>query len=113
MIKIKEGIGTDDIRLVRISNGDHLHVQLLGEADANGDRAVTDSLTVEKYYIDNSAKIERLEFEDGTVWDASDFILARIRGGSGNDSLVGEAHLDDVFDSDAGGNDRLHGFWRR
>ena len=58
------------------------HVQLLGEADANGDRAVTDSLTVEKYYIDNSAKIERLEFEDGTVWDASDFILARIRGGS-------------------------------
>ena len=37
-------------------------------------------------------------------------MLARIRGGSGNDSLVGEAHLDDVFDSDAGGNDRLHGF---
>ena len=66
VIKIKEGIGTADVRLVRSSNGDHLHVQLLGVADANGDRAVTDSLTVEKYYVDNSAKIERLEFEDGT-----------------------------------------------
>ena len=68
MIKIKEGIGTADVRLVRSSNGDHLHVQLLGEADDNGVRAVTDSLTVEKYYIDNSAKIERLEFKDGTSW---------------------------------------------
>ena len=48
MIKIKSGIGTADIRLVRSSDGDHLHVQLLGAADANGDRAVTDSLTVEK-----------------------------------------------------------------
>ena len=38
VIKIKEGIGTDDIRLVRSSNGDHLHVQLLGAADANGVR---------------------------------------------------------------------------
>ena len=51
---------------MRSSNGDHLHVQLLGVADANGDRAVTDSLTsVEKYYIDNSAKIERLELKMG------------------------------------------------
>ena len=80
VIKIKEGIGTDDIRLVRSSNGDHLHVQLLGAADANGVRAVTDSLTVENHYIDASAKVERLEFEDGTAWDANDFILARIRG---------------------------------
>ena len=67
MIKLKSGIGTDDIRLVRSSNGDHLHVQLLGEADANGDRAVTDSLTVENYYIDDSAKVERLEFEGTTI----------------------------------------------
>ena len=43
VIKIKEGIGTADVRLVRSSNGNHLHVQLLGEADANGVRAVTDS----------------------------------------------------------------------
>ena len=43
------------------------------------------------------------------MWDANDFILARIRGGSGNDSLAGEAHLDDVFDSNAGGDDILRG----
>ena len=109
VIKIKEGIGTDDIRLVRSWNGNDLHVLLLGEADDDGARAVTDRLIVEKYYIDNSAKIERLEFKDGPVWDANDFILARIRGGSGNDSLAGEAHLDDVFDSNAGGDDILRG----
>ena len=82
VIKIKSGIGMANVRLVRGSYyGNHLYVQLLGEADANGDRAVTDSLTVDNYYIDDSAKIERLEFEDGTTWDENDFMLAPIRGG--------------------------------
>ena len=46
VIKIKSGIGMANVRLVRGSYyGNHLYVQLLGEADANGDRAVTDSLT--------------------------------------------------------------------
>ncbi|WOV92031.1 MAG: calcium-binding protein [Candidatus Zeuxoniibacter abyssi] len=109
-IRIKSGIGVSDIHLVRSNNGNHLHVQLLGEVDANGDRAVTDSLIVENHYIDASAKIERLEFEDGTAWDANDFMLARIRGGGGHDTLHGEGHLNDVFDGNAGGNDILYGY---
>ena len=44
------------------------------------------------------------------MWYESDFILARIKGGDGDDSLVGASHLNDIFDSDAGGNDRLHGY---
>ena len=56
VIKIKEGIGTDDIRLVRSWNGNDLHVLLLGEADDDGARAVTDRLIVEKYYIGQFSK---------------------------------------------------------
>ena len=99
--------------MVRSSNGDHLHVQLLGAADDDGDRAVTDSLTVEKYYIDDSAKIERVEFEDGTAWDANDFILARITSSHSHGSerhANGEGHLNDVFDVAGGGNEKFHGY---
>ena len=67
--------------------------------DNNG--SVSDSLTVENYYTDASGKIESIEFADGTVWYESDFILARIKGGDGDDSLVGASHLNDIFDSDA------------
>ena len=109
-IKIKSGIGTADIRLLRSSDGDHLYVQLLGAVDTNGVRAVTDSLTVANYYTDDSAKIERVEFTDGTAWDANDFILARIKGTSGDDGLYGEDNLNDVFDGDVGGDDTLYGY---
>ena len=56
---------------------------------------------MENYYTDASGKIESIEFADGTVWYESDFILARIKGGGGDDSLVGASHLNDIFDSDA------------
>ena len=51
---------------------------------------------MEKYYIDDSAKIERVEFEDGTAWDANDFILARITSSHSHGSerhANGEGHL--------------------
>ena len=98
---------------MRSSNGDHLHVQLLGEADANGDRAVTDSLTVENYYIDDSAKVERLEFEGTTIWSAHEFDEAQatawVRGTNSDDTLDGTVNQGDVFDSNAGGDDILRG----
>ena len=89
-IRIKSGIGVSDVRLARRRYSDdgeynyyydHLIIELLGEEDANGDRAVTDSLTVENYFTsDVSAQVEKLIFEeDGTEWGASDFIQARIR----------------------------------
>ena len=66
-IKLKGGIGTNDVQLARSNDGDDLIVQLLAS-----DGSVSDSLTVENYYTDNSAKIERVEFADGTVWSADD-----------------------------------------
>ncbi|WOV92030.1 MAG: hypothetical protein R1F54_05245 [Candidatus Zeuxoniibacter abyssi] len=63
-IRIKSGIGVSDIHLVRSNNGNHLHVQLLGEADDDGVRAVTDRLTVERYYTDASAKVEKITAGD-------------------------------------------------
>ena len=105
VIRVKSGIAAASVRLRRSDDGDHLHVQLL---DAAG--AVSDSLKVEDYYTKDNAKVESVEFADGTVWDAADFAVARIVGTSGNDRLHGESDLDDVFDADAGGNDRLHGY---
>ena len=104
VIKLKEGIGTEDVQMVRNSYGDDLVVQLLAS-----DGSVSDSLTVGYYYTDDSAKIERVEFADGTAWDADDFAQVRIRGGSGNDTLRGLDNYNDTFDSDAGGNDQLYG----
>ena len=87
-------------------NAGDLVVQLLAI-----DGSVSDSLTVENYYTDDSAKIERVEFADGTVlWSANDFAQARIRGDSGNNDLYGLDNYNDIFDSDAGGNDLLYGY---
>ena len=104
-IKVKAGISPSDVRLRRSGDGKHLHVELL---DAKG--AVTDSLTVNNYFTDSTAKVEGVEFSDGTVWDANDFAAAQIVGGSGNDNLYGLGETNDVFDADAGGNDSLHGY---
>ena len=103
VIKLEEGIGTEDVQLMRYSS--NLFVQLLAS-----DGSVSDSLTVENYYTDDSAKIERVEFDDGTVWGADDLAQARIRGGSSNNNLHGLDNYDDVFDADAGGDDRLFGY---
>ena len=110
VIKIKEGIGTDDVRLARIKNGsDDLYVQLLAS-----DGSVSDSLTVENYYTDDSAKIESIEFADETVWGIHEFSSAQTtawsRGTSDDNTLDGTINHSDVFDSDAGGNDILRGY---
>ena len=104
VIRMKAGIAPSSVRLARSDDGKHLFVQLLG-----ANRTVTDLLKVENYYADSTARIERVEFMDGTVWDANDFMQAAIRGGAGGDSLEGLSGRSDVFDSDAGGNDMLHG----
>ena len=104
VIKLKKGIGTEDVQLVRHGNGNSLIVQLLAI-----DGSVSDSLTVANYYTDDSAKIEQVEFTDGTVWGADDFAQVRIRGTSAGENLEGDNDVANVFDSDAGGNDKLRG----
>ena len=103
-IKVKSGITREQVDLYRSGDGKHLYVNLL-----NGARLVTDSLKVENYYADDSGKVERLHV-GGAVLGVNDFMLAEIRGGTGNDSLFGLSGLNDVFDTDTGGNDTLYGY---
>ena len=110
-IRIKSGIAVSSVTLERVgvgySNSANLQVQL---RDANN--VITDTLTVENYYTDASARVESVVFGDGTIWGVSEFDAARIYGGSGNDYLYGtwRGARADIFDSNAGGNDKLHGY---
>ena len=104
-IRVKSGVAVSSVTLERGHYGVHLYVQL---RDTNG--VVTDQLKVVDYYKHASARVESVVFGDGTRWGASEFALARIYGDSGGNSLYGRGDWNDVFDSNAGGNDRLHGF---
>ena len=102
-IRVKTGITREQVDLYRSGNGVDLHVNLL-----DGSGLVTDSFKVENYYTDDSAKVERLHV-GGEVLDANDFMIAEIRGGTGNEHLYGLSEINDVFDTDTGGNDILYG----
>ena len=110
-IRVKSGIAVSSVTLERVgvgtsySSGEHLHIQL---RDSNN--VITDSLTVEHYYTDASARVESVVFGNGTRWDVNQFELARIYGKSGDESIYGLDDCNDIFDSNAGGNDYLHGY---
>ena len=107
VVEIEAGFKPGDVQLRRDAN--HLYIQLLGPADEDGVRSVTDSLKIAQHYALATAEIEKVKFADGTVWTAAQFDQVAIRGGSGRDLLQGRADMDDVFDADAGGNDILYG----
>ena len=105
-IRLKSGIEEENVRLLRKGyRGMHLYVQLLGE-----DGRESDSLLVNNYYTDGSAKVEKLLFTDNTEWGVAEFVLARISGGVGDEDLHGRGDLSDSFDGDGGGNDNLYGY---
>ena len=107
VVEIEKGYGTADVVLRRDEH--HLWVELLGKADANGVRAVTDSLKIDYHYGYAAASIEKVKFSDGTAWTTAAFNAVAIRGGTGDDRLQGRQDMADVFDADAGGNDTLYG----
>ena len=90
----REGSGTDTIRVqpgvkperVRVSReGNHLRVSLLGEGGSS-----SDSFLVHSHFADEASKVERVEFEDGTVWGSEVLDTAPLRTGPGT-------HLSDHF----------------
>ena len=107
VVEIEAGFKPGDVQLRRDTN--HLYIQLLGKADKNGVRSVTDSLKIDHYYALATAEVEKVKFADGTAWTAAQFDKVAIRGGAGNEHLHGRADMADVFDADAGGNDHLYG----
>lgn len=105
VIRLKEGIRADQVRLVRGGTGTDLVVELLGQ-----DGSVVASLAVADHFVRDEAKIEQVTLANGrTLWDSDDFLAAEIVGHTGPDRLWGRDDIDDVFDSDAGGNDELFG----
>ena len=84
--------GGNDVDVVRLASGitasqvslyrDSFNL-LISLSDASG--TVTDTLTVKNYYVNDAAKIERVELSDGTkVWDISDFTAAKLSSGYGS-----------------------------
>ena len=105
-VRVKSGVSRSSVDLLRSKDGNHLYVRVLGVGGV-----ATDSLKVKDYYTSAKAKVERVVFVDGTVWDATKLDGAsyeRYRGGSGDDSLFGNSRVNH-FDGDAGGNDTLYG----
>ena len=102
-IRVKAGIAPSSVRLDRY--GDVLYVSVLG-----ADGVETDWLKVQDYYKLARARVERVVFADGTVWGSSKMDALRIRGSSWNDFLTGSSGRSDIFDADAGGEDKLLGF---
>ena len=101
-IRVKAGIAPSSVRLER--DRENLYVRVF-----DTDWVVTDSLTVKGYYTSARARVERVVFADGTVWNASKMDALRIRGSWRNDRLDGSSGRSDIFDADAGGNDGLRG----
>ena len=107
MIRIAAGLTTDDIRLVRDQN--HVWVQVLGAADGNGERAVIAHLFLADFYNNIAAQVERIVFASGAEWGIVDFYSIVRRGGKADDILIGRDDENEVFDANAGGNDKLVG----
>ncbi|MBI1886777.1 MAG: hypothetical protein HYS19_00120 [Nitrosomonadales bacterium] len=99
-IRFGAGIATSDIVFGR--NGDDLVLFING---------TTDQVTIQSWGARNDYRIERVEFADGAVWDAtnlpSQLSGLPIIGTNGNDYLSGDTG-DDTLDGGAG-NDYLTG----
>lgn len=127
-IRIKSDVSADDVRITRSGDGWHYVVEIL-EADATGllnknRRRATDSYVADTAYYGigfAGGLIEKVDFSNGTVWsweESGDEL--EIIGGAGADTLTGnstsgtgdgeyQVSSNDIFNSEAGGNDILRG----
>jgi Ca2+-binding RTX toxin-like protein len=113
VLRFEEGILPQDIKVRRWWSGDgedSLRLELL---NAQGQY-----VHIQDYFksADNSRRVDRIEFSDGTVWEYADIKAMFPLPTEGNDSLQGYAN-DDYIDGLAGddsvngmaGNDEIHG----
>jgi Ca2+-binding RTX toxin-like protein len=95
-VQLADGIAPADVTVTR--DVYNLYLSLNGG---------TDQLNVRNFFSGDAYKIEKVNFADGTSWNAAD-ILARIPGGTnGNDNLVGTDGNDTL--SGLSGDDMLYG----
>ncbi|MCM2309636.1 MAG: hypothetical protein NDI91_19445, partial [Sulfuritalea sp.] len=72
-----------------------------------GVRGTADKLTLSDWFTFDSAKVERVEFADGTVWDVSMLISPTLAATDSDDYLVGTTGAD-AIDAQAG-SDEIQG----
>ena len=89
VIKLAPGISSSNVKLSRTRT--NLVVSLV---DANG--VVKDSLTIVGYYVYDTAKVERVLFEDGAIWSSPE-LSEKIRFSYGQGSEIGD-HFDGSLD---------------
>ena len=77
VIKLAPGIASSKVKLSRTR--DDLIVSLL---DADG--VVSDSLRVVNFYAEQTAKVEKVLFSDGTAWDTGDLQSVSFASGQGS-----------------------------
>ena len=92
------GITLADLDLIK--EGNNLRIALKGTADA---------LVVERWFLDDSYKIDQFKFADGSILTADQFEATgcEIYGGAGDDELYGGIGNDSL--SGGEGNDNLNG----
>jgi Ca2+-binding RTX toxin-like protein len=98
-VRFGAGIAASDINFSRI--GKDLVLSVNGTAD---------QLTIQRWRDGDDWRIERVEFADGTVWNAAYIqahAIAKLTGTSGNDTLSGDSG-NDMLDGGTG-NDTLQG----
>ncbi|MGH8624469.1 MAG: calcium-binding protein, partial [Gammaproteobacteria bacterium] len=100
VIRLAADVLPSDVMVWRNTNDLHLSI---GAVTGSEDR-----IAISNWFTNSANRIERIEFADGTVWDATLLAAAPILGSSGNDYLYGTAG-DDLFDGGAG-NDTLYGY---
>ncbi|MDI1278941.1 calcium-binding protein, partial [Methylobacter sp.] len=96
-VRFGVGIAVSDITLSRSGNDLVLSI--------NG---TTDQLTIQNWKYGNDYRIERVEFADGTVWDAAFLSVVTISGTEQADSLQALAGENTMLQG-LGGDDTLYG----
>ncbi|WP_425806719.1 calcium-binding protein [Desulfitobacterium sp. Sab5] len=101
IIKVNEDTSPEDIKLSR--NGSNLELLIKG---------TNDKLTVNDFFSNDYYKVEKIQFNDGTVWDVA-AIKDKVRyidGTDGNDTISSffDYNQDNIING-FGGNDTING----
>ncbi|MDD2362203.1 MAG: calcium-binding protein, partial [Oscillospiraceae bacterium] len=101
-IRFGEGISAADIRINQV--GSDMEITINGQSD---------KLIIDDYFYNDSYKVERFEFSDGTVWDANTIKQQSVyvTGTGSGETLVGndDTPYNEILDG-KGGNDTLKGY---
>ncbi|NJD07806.1 MAG: hypothetical protein FIA97_15120 [Methylococcaceae bacterium] len=107
-LKLAAGILPSDVKLVRSWSGtdDSLRIELTPAANGT----VTDYVRIPNFFrsVDASGRVDRIEFNNGTVWTYADIQAALLKPTEGDDLNLDGYAGNDVIDA-LGGDDNVNG----